>query len=231
MRRIITVLIVVITLFTTLAFAGCNKIEATDENSYIISVYKENYRQEESGKVIFTGYTLKNTYQVLKTQMFEINDYEEIGSEYNYETGSNIIEYGKYLYQNLPSHKVIESKKLQIFPNTNATIMVREREKKDINIYYTGKEVVSLLAYLSRDGYNKYFKDTYREYFYLTENYINTILHYKENSVEIELYTNSTFEGEPFAKKTIYYYENSFHGEIGFNLIKSTNIYIKVINK
>lgn len=224
-----TIFIAVIILLSTLTFVGCNNITATDGNSYVISVYKTQYEQKENGEVVFKGYDLKNSLQVIMTQMLEL-DYEII--EVENPDGEIEKKLGKYQYLNLPSdYEIIENKKLQMFPSSNATIFVREREKKSINIYYQGKEVNEILTDNKvKEEYNKYFKDTYTESFVLPGYEINAFLGNVNSSVRIELYTNADFEGEPFATKTLEYSSSSgLSGTLYFNLIKTTNVYVKVI--
>ena len=46
-----------------------------------------------------------------------------------------------------------------------------------------------------------------------------------------KLYTNNNFTGKPFAKGTFTYssYSKSFSGSISFEMIKTTNVYCRII--
>ncbi len=230
MKKLFTALFVTILLFSTLVFTGCNNIKATDENSYNISIYKELYEQKENGEVVFNGLELKKAFQVVRSQLFEL-DYEKI-EIINYD-GTTTTVLGKYAYTGVPSNnEVINDKKIQAFPTKDTTIIMREREKKNINIYYQGQEVGSMLNVEDRVYYNNNFKNTYNESFYIYGSEIKEVLQDVRSDVTIELYTNSSFTGEPFATGDFdyYYYNETFTGSISFTLIKSTNVYVKVIS-
>ena len=80
MKKVVVSIIAVIMLLCSFSLVGCG-IEATDENSYIVSVYKEMYSQKDNGEVVFEGYKLKESTRVIATQMCEL-DYEEIEISY-----------------------------------------------------------------------------------------------------------------------------------------------------
>ena len=220
MKKIIVLLLTTITLVCSFALAGCG-IKKTAENCYNVSIYEARYTQNDNGEVVFKGAKLEKSFQVLKSQMFEIDKYEEIE-----EDGEKIM--GKYCYTNLPSYTVIEGKKLQVLPTKDTTIMYRKREKKDINLYYKGKKVLSLLEGTSKEEYMDTYLDVYNEDFEINGYNLDDILT-EEQSVVLELYTNQNFSGEPFATKEFTYYSYSgFSGSMPFTLIKTTDVYIKV---
>ena len=226
MKKIIVAILTILTLVSSMMIIGCNNgIKKSDENSYFISIYNEIYSQKENGEIVFEGYNLKSSFQVLKSQMFEINDYEQ------YESNDKII-IGKYIYSNLPSNRyIINNNKLQIFPTSDTTITVRERERKTIILYINKKPVRSIIDYEYFDEYDEMFTYTYEENFSISASYISQALANYNSNVNVELYTNELYEGEPFKTIKLYYssYNNEFSGTISFNLIKSTSVYAKVV--
>lgn len=216
--RKIALLMALVLLFVG-SLTGCG-IDKNADNSYIISVYRELYSQDKSGKVVFEGYELKDSFYVLKTQMFELPyDTTEEGEE------------GKYHYSNLPSYKNIKDKKLQVIPSGNELIYVRERNKKSISIYYEGEEISSKLSEKLLESYNKTFKNTYEESFFLSGEFAKAIFGSSKTSISVELYTNESFSGEPFFKQTISYDDwRGTYSSMQMNFIKSTNVYIKVLD-
>ncbi|MBO5925706.1 MAG: hypothetical protein J6Q52_05570 [Clostridia bacterium] len=227
MKKVMRSLIVVLLLFSMLVFTGCNsEIKPTDENSYLISVYSVKREQKTNGEVVNTGLELKKTIQVLKTQCFEL-DYEEVKLvDYDGDTYEAL---GKYEYSSLPSQRSYFDKKIVVFPTSDATILVRERQKKNIKIYYGGEEVLNNLGEREKVEYNNYFKNTYNESFSITGTNVDAILKGVKKNVTIELYTHSSCVGEPFAEGSFTYRSYGFSGSIDFELIQSTDIYVKVI--
>lgn len=223
MKKIMVLFLTVVMLTFSLSLAGCNKVKATDENSYVISIYEQELEQEANGEVVFKGFKLKDSFRVVKTQMFEIKDYEEVEID-----GEKVA--GKYYYNNLPGdYIVVDGKKLQVFPNKDATIIFREREKKSINVYYNGQELSLVLNGDNLEYYNKNFKNIYNEHFVFYGDYVDAIAPTVEEDVKIELYTNANFTGEPFASGEFEYnYWSGFYGSFQFSLIKSTTVYIKL---
>ncbi len=222
MKKKLVLITIVTMLICSFFLVACGGVKATDENSYVISIYNECYRQETNGKVVYEGVKLKESFQVIRGQMFEILDY---GVE-------DKNDYHKYSYLSLPSdYQIIENNKLQIFPSSHDTIFVRERNLKNISLFLDGVEIYSKLTNEYKEDYNKYFKNVYTESFYISSSYVNNVLKNVKESVTLELYTNSAFLGEPFAKSTFTFRYNSgvFSGSLSFNLIKTTNVYIKVV--
>ena len=215
--RKIALLMALVLLFVG-SLTGCG-IDKNADNSYIISVYRELYSQDKSGKVVFEGYELKDSFYVLKTQMFELPyDTTEDGAE------------GKYSYSNLPSYVNIKGKKLQVMPSGNEQIYVRERNEKSISIYYEGEEISSKLSEELLESYNKTFKNTYKETFAFSSDFAKAIFDTPMTRISVELYTNESFSGEPFLKKTISFDSWYDYNRLEINLIKSTNVYIKVLD-
>ena len=227
MKKLFTALFVTILLFSTLVFTGCNNIKATDENSYNISIYKEMYEQKENGELVYNGLKLKKSFQVVRSQIFEL-DYETVELvDFNNDV---IKATGKYAYKNLPNeYKIANDKKIQALPTKDTTIILREREKKNINVYYGVAELGSRIAGETKVDYNNNFKNTYNEDFYISEKELKSVLGNINSNVVIELYTNPSFIGEPFATAEFIYYYSGVSGALSFKLIKSTNVYIKVV--
>ena len=81
--------------------------------------------------------------------------------------------------------------------------------------------------------YTNYFKDTYKESFVLTASKLKAVLKDVNSDICVELYTNANFWGEPFAKADFYYYSfgDRLSGSISFDLIKTTDVYVKIIQE
>ena len=229
MKKVMRSLIVVLLLFSMLVFTGCSsEIKPTDENSHLVSIYSLKREQKDSGEVVNTDLVLKQTVQILKTEIIKL-DYETV-ELVDYDGDTFEVE-GKYTYSSLPVGAEMLKDKIIVFPTKDMSIMVRERTKKDINIYYQGKEVASILTEEYAIDYKNYFKNTYSESFYFNGTYVGQILKNVTRNVTIELYTNNNFTGKPFAKGTFTYssYSKSFSGSISFEMIKTTNVYCRII--
>ena len=225
MKKFIAIVVCALTLICSTVFVGCNgEGNKTPENSHIISIYSENYSQKENGEVVFDGYKHKKTFTILDTKMFEL-DIDVIETE----DGNKL---GKYSYTGLDSGKLADNKKIQIFPDSNMTIFLRERQLKNINLFYKGKEITYYLSTESKTDYADYFISTYEEDFKIYSSYIEEVISLKEDFT-IELYNNKDFVGEPFAESYITYskYYESYSGSISFKLIESTDVYIKVVTE
>lgn len=111
-------------------------------------------------------------------------------------------------------------------------VLYHQAQKKDITFYLNGQNIYDKLTDEEKTAFDEYFKDTYCEEFYITEKYVEETLvrlcggDFKK----IELYTNSNFSGEPFAYENSYknYYGQYEYYGIEFELIRSTNVYIKI---
>lgn len=238
MKRIVSLFIMIVMLICSFSLVGCaNKVDATDENSHIISIYEEKYRQDEDGTVVFEGYKLKESTRVVKTQMYEIKkvDIIEIDGE---------KQFGKYYYSGdfrLSSNvAIVENKKIQFFPSANMKILFREREKKNINVYYDNFDIKNRLSYDERNEYEKMFENTYEEHFIISGSVLTEVLKISNKSyngnIEVEAYTNENFTGVPFATQTFtrsYDYVagervNKYTGQMSLHLIQTTNVYLKI---
>ncbi len=218
MKKFAILLMSILMIVCSVAITGCG-IQPNSENSYIISIYEKKYTQEESGIVIFNGYNLKKSFQVIKTQMYEL-DYEldeKAGEKYHYEG----------IYTN---DKIIENKKIQVFPGSDATIYLREREKKDIKIYYNGEYVYNKLNPTLKKEYEEKLLGKYNENFHLDYSVVGQIINNQGEDFILEMYTNKEFTGKPFATGEFYYNRTELRGSINFNLIETTDVYVRVRN-
>ena len=221
MKKLIVLLLSVITIVCTFALTGCG-ISKSAENCYNVSIYKKMYTQKENGEVVYNGLKLDKAFQVLKSQIFEIDKYEEIEED-------GVKKTGKYLYNfSSGTYQVVEGNKLQVLPSEDTTVVYREREKKDINIYYKNNKVVSKLSGDAKEEYNEYFIDTYNEDFTITGYQLDEVLT-EEYSVTLELYTNPDFTGDPFASEDFSYSSYyGFSGSLSFKMLETTDVYVKV---
>ena len=226
MKKFVVFLTIIAMLVSSLMFVGCaNQVNLDSENSYVISIYKEELKQKENGEVVSKGLKLVKSFQVAKSQLFDLEyeTYEKDGEEYE----------GKISYYGLDYDYISkESKKIYILPSDDTTIIKRVRELKDIKIMYNGQEISSYLEVDDRDVYNEYFKQTYEESFIISTNYVNQILSNIDRDVTIEFYTNPDFTGEPFLEQEFTYssyYDALSVSSLRFALIKSTTVYVKVV--
>lgn len=225
MKKIFSVLLISFILLNSLIICGC-AINANDDNSYIISIYNEEFTQDANGIVTFEGYKLKETFRVIKTQCYEM-PYEDLGIDNMY----GGLKSGKYTYTGiLGDYKIVKSEKIQVFPETDTTIFLREREKKSINLFYNNENISYYLEGAdSFDSQSQKFLDTYEESFRFKVAHLKKIFTNITGPVDVAFYTNSSLSGEPFAKTSFSYSTyNGLSGCLDFNLIRTTNVYMKI---
>ena len=220
MKKCISVVVVLIMAICSLFAIGCGKgdsgIEKNALNSYIISIYKKIYVQSDDGKVVLKDYELWKEFNVLNTQMYKIPEYQNEAFAYG---DGNRIDY----YNVFKGDKYETENSLYIRPYNNQTIFVRERVKKTITLYYNGIKIYNNLSGEDKERYNEVFVSTYSESF--SFNNIAKFIGLEATGGSIELYTNASCAGEPFATCT----QESGRYAGSFTLIKSTNVYIKVV--
>ena len=232
MKKVGMIILTVIMLVCSLAMVGC-KDKATDENSYRVSFYEEVYTQDEHGVVTLVDYKLNKSFTVLKTQMFELPN---AGGEYRDgpRLGDAFVD-GPYQYTeyvgDFEQYWTDDNKKLFISPESDLQFFFAKGQKKTIKFFYGKDDVVEKFFKTEeeKEAYNTLFVDVYLMNFSVPASSIESFLGTTGKEVKIELFTNENLEGEPFAEETFTYnsYYESWEGEIEFDLIKSTNVYIK----
>lgn len=235
MKKALVLLTVFIMLVCSLGMVGCkDSVKVDSFNSYVVSVYEEVYKQDDYGKVTFQGLKLKKSFQVPKTQMFEL-DIELYEKEEE-------IYFGKYYYEiegeydrerTYGEHLDVTNQKLTIFPQSDLIITMRKRELKNINLYYKGMGIENFMSkYDMVDEYYDYFLNTYEEKFYIPNVYVKEVLKDVKRSVIVELYNTPEFYGEPIYETEFEYVDNTLITTgIELHLLKSTDIYFRVIAK
>ena len=72
-KQMVKILALIMAVIAFTSMAACNSgVAATPENSYVISVYKEIKTQDEYGVVETTDYELWKSFNVIKTQMYDL---------------------------------------------------------------------------------------------------------------------------------------------------------------
>ncbi len=213
MKKVGMIILTVIMLVCSLAMVGC-KDKATDENSYRVSFYEEVYTQDEHGVVTLVDYKLNKSFTVLKTQMFEFENYGD-SDVYGPNQYHEIIgEYDGYW----------PGDKFYILPESDMTIFFEKARKKTIAFYYNNKNLFDNLSDEEKEEYESEYIDTYETNFYIGASWWGDFTGEKiSNSFKLEFYTNKDFEGEPFEEVTI----SSWASSVRIHLIQSTNVYIK----
>lgn len=194
------------------------KLNLSYDESAIVSIYEIVCQQDANGVVTGKELKLYKTEKVLPTTMIKLPGNSET-CRYEAMTGNG---------------EIIDSfeNKVYFFPEGDEMIVYSQAKKKDITFYLNGQNIYDKLTDEEKTAFDKYFKDTYEEEFYLSEEFIDETLvrlcggDFKK----IELYTHSNFTGEPFAYETSYknYYGQYEYYDLEFVLIRSTEVYIKI---
>ena len=232
MKKIFLSLTLIALIICSLSLAGCrNSVKVDSFNSHVVTIYEEVYTQDENGKITFEGLKLKKSFQVPKTQMFELDvHFYEKNEQLFYGTYYYDIdgEYDKDLIYD--EYFDVNTKKVTIFPLSDLTITMRKREQKDVKVYYNGYLLTNFFYNsLVVEQYNQQFYSTYEESFYLYTECFDSLLRDVRRSVVVELYTTPEFYGEPFCS-TEFKYENEqlIKQIIEFKLIETTDVYLRI---
>lgn len=151
-------LLTFVALFVVLSFSlqlvACSGITPSGENNYYVSVYKVKREQDENGEIFQTSMELSQQFMVVRSAAFKLdfanekNSYEVVAGE------------GKVLsFKN----------EVQVIPQSDMTIFVREGEKKTINLYVDGVSIKETEDELFNDDYKNLLVDTYEESFDLNQ--------------------------------------------------------------
>lgn len=210
-KKLIALTIIILSCFMVL-FSGCNKNQpsANEDNSYLISYYKVNRIQNKDGTVEEKNIDLIETKYLLKSQVINLDDYNESKT---YSCGYT-SKYGENYYYK---------------PSNDTTIFITERQKKTIRFFINGEDLSTKLNEKELEVYNEIFVDTYNENFNISRYDVNGLTNALYRiygwAKEIQLYTNDA--SKPFATA-----ENpSSLGNninISFSLIKSTDVHISL---
>ena len=239
MKRL-SVFFAIFTVFSALWFAGCSDTAKTTE-AFIVSIYSIKKEQDNDGIVYIKNNDLWKTYTVAPTHAIELPEFdpEKEDKESRVAYNSGIYNDNPNSIDGLMGNKLACKNKLQFIPSANCTLFVRERQKKTLNLFYEGKNVQDSFSGEELEEYKNKYENTYAESFsfdlsaFLDET--------KGNCATVSLYTKENSE-TAFATKTRYYnndggwsdnlnyhfYNEDSHTYVRFNLIKDTNIYIKV---
>ncbi len=149
----------------SLQLVACSGITPSGENNYYVSVYKVQREQNENGKISQTSIKLAEQFMVVRSAAFKLDFVNEKNS---YEI---VVGEGEVLsFEN----------EVQVIPQSDMTIFVREGKKKTINLYVDGVSIKETGDELFDDDYNNLLVDTYEESFDLNQlifNYLKTVRH------------------------------------------------------
>lgn len=194
------------------------KLNLWYDESAIVSIYEIVRQQDESGVVTQKDLKLYKTEKVLPTQMIKLP--------------GNLESCWYDVVVNERKNTAIYEDGVYFFPEGDKVIRYYQAQKKDITFYLNGQNIYDKLTDEEKTAFDEYFKDTYNYEFRVPKEFVKeTLVRLCGGDFEkIELYTNSNFSGEPFEYETFYenYYGQYEYYDIGFELIRSTSVYIKI---
>ena len=222
-KQMVKILALIMMVIALMPMAACNRgVTATPENSYVISVYKEIKTQDEYGAVKTTDYVLWQSFNVVKTQMYLLPGGKDVGIFSNnfYNTGA------KYLYISNFSERYIMDGGVKILPSDDATLFVRERQKKNVNFFLNGVNIYNKLSKESKESFKEQYYGVYSEEFDLASIifYVSEIIETSVSSDKIKFYVGNQREKE-LEKENFSYYGYTYSG---IKLIQSTNVQIVI---
>ena len=149
-KQMVKILALIMVVIALIPMAACSSgVAATPENSYVISVYKEIKTQDEYGAVKITDYVLWQSFNVIKTQMYDLP-----GGIDACEGLLVLLGNYKYAYSSgFPETTYLTAKNIKVLPNSDETFFVRERQKKNVNFYINGENIYNKLSVESKEKF------------------------------------------------------------------------------
>lgn len=222
-KQMVKILALIMVVIALMPMAACSSgLAATPENSYVISVYKEIKTQDEYGAVETSDYELWQSFNVIKTQMYDLPGKDDIYLPYfNYGYGEE-----KYIYNYDISGTLYKTDKgIKVLPSGDTTIFVRERQKKNIRFFINGENIYDKLSEENKLSFKNYYYGTYEEEIYVNgiDTYVSEILGYSMDISDLKFYIGNQRERE-----LIKYNSSSYYGGNYITLIKSTDVNIVI---
>ncbi len=231
MKKVLVIFMLFATLVCSIGLTGCkNDVKVDSFNSYVVTIYEEVYKQDDYGKVEFQGLKLKKSFQVPKTQMFEL--------DIEFYKKNDELCLGKYYYdidgtfdmdKTYASELDENSKKVTIFPKSDLIITMRKREIKTVNVYYDGQVICNYYYDLEKTlDYYDTFQNTYEEYLTIPSARVADILSHVGRTVKVEVYNTPEFYGEPIYQTEFVFSQTLRVTDINLHILKSTDLYLRV---